>query len=59
MKQDDIISEVRAIRDRLASQRAYDVRALYEDAKQRQRRSDRKVVRLEPRLLARTGEDTD
>ena len=55
MHYDEIIEEVRVNRDRLAAQRNYDIRALYEDAKNRERASGRKVVRLEPRRLESTG----
>ena len=55
MHYDEIIEEVRANRDRLAAQRNYDIRTLYEDAKNRERASDRKVVKLAPRRLASTG----
>ena len=59
MHQDEIIEEVRANRDRLAAQRNYDIRALYESAKTRERASDRKVVKLAPRQLSSTGEQGD
>ena len=55
MHYDEIIEEVRANRDRLAAQRNYDIRALYEDAKNRERASHRKVVTLAPRRLASIG----
>ena len=55
MHYDEIIEEVRANRDRLAAQRNYDIRALYEDAKNRERASARKVVKLAPRRLASIG----
>ncbi|MDE0124490.1 MAG: hypothetical protein OXN97_07945 [Bryobacterales bacterium] len=55
MHHDEIIEEVRANRDRLAALRNYDIRALYEDAKNRERASGRKVVRLAPRRLASNG----
>lgn len=57
MHYDEIIEEVRVNRDRLAAQRNYDIRALYEDAKNRERAGGRKVVRLAPRRLAGTGEE--
>ena len=43
MNHDDIIKEVRTIREKLAAQHAYDVRALFEGAKERQRESKREV----------------
>ena len=51
MKNDEIIGEVRATRERLAAETGYDIRALYEEAKRRQQESDRAVVELEPRRL--------
>ena len=51
MNDDDIIEEVRRIREQLAAQHAYDVRALFAAARQRQQESGRKVVKLEPRRL--------
>lgn len=51
MNHDEIIGEVRAIRERLAAEKGYDIRLLYEEAKRRQRESDREIVELEPRRL--------
>ena len=51
MNHDKIIKEVRTIREQLAARHSYNVRALFEEAKKRQRGSDRKVVKLAPRLL--------
>lgn len=51
MNQDEIIREVRAVREELAARHNYDVRALYEEAKRGEREGGRKVVRLEPRHL--------
>ncbi len=51
MNHDQIIGEVRATRERLAAEKRYDIRALYEEAKRRQQESDRAVVELEPRRL--------
>ena len=51
MNHDDIIKEVRTIREQLAAQGGYDVRALFEEAKKRQQGSERKIVKLVPRLL--------
>ena len=51
MKNDEIIGEVRATRERLAAKKGYDIRALYEEAKRRQQESDPAVVELEPRRL--------
>jgi hypothetical protein len=58
MNHDEIIKEVRTLREQLAARKGYDVRALYEEAKKRQQESDRKVVKLAPRLLESIGERT-
>ncbi len=51
MNHDDIIQEVRTIREQLAASHGYNVRALFAEAKKRQRESGRKVVKLTPRRL--------
>ena len=51
MNHDQIIGDVRAIRERLAAERGYDIRTLYVEAKRRQQESDREIVELEPRRL--------
>ena len=51
MNHDQIIGEVRATRQRLAAERGYNIRALYEEARRRQQESDREIVELEPRRL--------
>ena len=51
MNDDYIIQEVRTIREQLAAQHAYDVRALFAAARERQQKSKRKVVKLAPRPL--------
>ena len=58
INQDEIIKEVRDIREKLSAQKNHDVRILYEEAKQRQRRCNRRVVRLRPRLLVGTDKRT-
>jgi hypothetical protein len=49
---DEIIEEVRAIRDELASRHGYDIRALYEQAKWQESESRQPKVRLEPKRIA-------
>ncbi len=49
MSHDDIIREVRTIREQLAARHDYNVRALFAAAKERQQESERKVVTLEPK----------
>lgn len=51
MPQDEIMREVRHLRDKKAAKHNYSVRALYEEAKVREKKTSRKVVRLEPRRL--------
>ena len=51
MNHDDIIKEVRKIREQLAASHGYNVRALFAAAKKRQKESGRKVVKLTPRRL--------
>lgn len=51
MDHDDIIKEVRTIREQLAALHDYNVRTLFMEAKKRQQASKRKVVKLAPRLL--------
>ncbi len=49
--QDEIIREVRAIREAYAARFNYDVGAIFRDAKERERQSDRPVVALEPKRI--------
>jgi len=53
MNHDQIIGEVRATRERLAAERGYDIRALYEEAKRREQEGDREIADLEPRHFGR------
>jgi hypothetical protein len=57
MAQDEILKEVRAIREAYGDRFGFDVRALYRDAKERERKAQRSTVSLPPkRLPARTRE---
>jgi len=49
MPQDEIIKEVRAIREAYASRFNFDIRAIYRDAKEHEGEEGRKVVSLRPR----------
>ena len=49
--QDEIIAEVRAIREKLAAQFECDVDRLYEEAKRRERASDRVKVSPAPKRI--------
>lgn len=53
VEQDEIMREVRANREAYAAEFGYDIRALFEDAKQHEGKDGREVVSLEPRLVAR------
>nr|VFJ71058.1 MAG: hypothetical protein BECKFW1821C_GA0114237_102561 [Candidatus Kentron sp. FW] len=44
--EDQLIREIRTIKDRLASKYNYDLRAMYSDIAQKQRSSNRKIVNL-------------
>jgi hypothetical protein len=49
MSSDPIVDEIREIRERHAAKFGFDVRAIAEDARQRDAAGDREVVRLPPR----------
>lgn len=49
MPQDEIIKEVRAIREAYAERFGFDVRALFVDAKAGEGKGQRRVVALKPR----------
>lgn len=51
MEQDEIIREVRAVRENLAARHNYDIRALLKEAQRRERDSDHKLIHLEPKQL--------
>jgi hypothetical protein len=44
--EDQLINEIRAIKDRLASKYNYDLQAIYNDIAQKQKLSSRKIVNL-------------
>ncbi len=49
---DEIIREVRAIREAYAEEFGFNIRALFEDAKRREGEGGRKVVSLGPKIVA-------
>ena len=49
MEQDEIIKEVRALREAYAERFGFDVQALYQDAKRREQAAGRRTVAFEPR----------
>ena len=59
MPQDEIMTEVRAIRDAYAESFGFDIGALYQDAKAREKESRRKIVDLEPRRVEAASERKD
>lgn len=54
MALDSIIAEIRQTRDELAERFDYDLRAIIQDARDRQAASGRKVVTLPPRPSRKT-----
>lgn len=46
---DDVLHEVRQIREAYAAQFAYDLQAIYRDLKEQERAGNRRVVSLPPR----------
>lgn len=53
---DEIIREVRALREAYAARFGYDVDALFRDAKAREGRAGRPVVALEPKRISAEGD---
>jgi len=49
---DEIIAEVRAIRARIAARYDYDLDRLYEEAKRRERATDREILEAAPKRVA-------
>ena len=54
MKNDPIVSEVRAIRDALAAQCGYDIKEIFQKLREQQAESDLKYVRYPVRRVAPT-----
>ena len=49
MQPDPVVAEIRETRDRLAARLGYDLRAIVQDARERDAADTRKIVRLPPR----------
>ena len=49
MWEDEIVKEVRKVRDEYAARFDYDLEAIYRDIKEQEKRSHRKVVSLSPK----------
>ena len=54
MRNDPIVSEVRAIRDALAAQCGHDIKEIFQKLREQQAASDLKYVRYPARRVART-----
>lgn len=52
---DEIIAEVRAVRDRMAARFGYDPDRLYEEAKRREEASDREKLAPAPKRILPAG----
>lgn len=55
---DEIVSEIRRIRDEHAKKFDYDLKRIFEDFKRREQESGRKFVRLQPRAPTTGGKRT-
>ena len=51
MWKDEIIEEVRRVRDEYAAKFNYDLNAIYEDIKKQEKQTERKVVSLPPKKV--------
>ncbi len=51
MWKDEIVEEVRRVRDEYAAKFNYDLDAIYEDIKKQEKQSQRKVVSLPPKKV--------
>ena len=55
MINDPIVEEVRKVRDAHAAQFNYDLRAIYEDLKKQEKKSNRKFVTLPPKYAQKSA----
>jgi hypothetical protein len=51
MWKDEIVEEVRKVRDEYAAKFNYDLEAIYKDIKKQEKQTERKVVSLPPRKV--------
>lgn len=51
MWKDEIVEEVRKVRDEYAAKFGYDIDAIYEDIKNQEEKTDREVVSLPPKRV--------
>lgn len=54
MEKDEIVAEVRAVREAHAARFEYDLEAIFRDLKEQERQSPREVVALAPKRLIPT-----
>ena len=59
MARDEIVEEIRKIRDEYAKSLGYDLDAICRDLREKQRQSGRKVVSLPPRRIKPAPESTE
>lgn len=59
MAEDEIIKEIRAIREAYAERFEYDLQAIYRDAKAREGKEGRKVIALQPKPARRVKCDAE
>jgi hypothetical protein len=57
MEPDPVVTEIREIREHRAARFGYDIRAIVNDARERDAVGDREVVRLPPRRPVLTHQD--
>ncbi|MCH7977085.1 MAG: hypothetical protein IIC18_11120 [Bacteroidetes bacterium] len=53
---DEVIEEVRAVREAYAARFNYDIGALFRHARERAKESDREVVKRQPKPVEKVGE---
>lgn len=51
MAEDEIIAQVRAIREAWAARFNYDMDAIFQDVKEREKRSTRRVITVKPKRI--------
>ena len=56
---DPIVEEVRKIRDEHAARFNYDIDAIFEDLKKREKESGQPVITLEPKRIVKPGQVPD
>ncbi len=59
MQSGPIVAEIREVRERRAARFGYNIRAIVEDAQERDATGDRQVVRLPPRRPSQSLHDAD